>query len=186
MRAFLNSVCFGPDILHNELSYDAIKDFITKSVLYRPRDLIYFFSRVLFYASRRKADAIAMKDFTFAVRDYSDYAFRSLAAEWCPQIPSVEDLLLEFLGGKSELSNEALRDTLVRSNVAVTDIDEAIRFLVESQFLGISIDQYSYRYATTPIQNEIMMRQANRFFHDRGGVRRFQIHKAFHHSLSLH
>lgn len=177
---------YWPDILHEEFPYDALKEFIAKSVLYRPRDLIYFFSRVIYYANRRKARAIEIRDLSQAAKDYSDYAFRSLAAEWFSQIPNVEDLLLEFLGGRSELSYDALRDILLKAGVVVHNIDEAVRFLVESQFLGISVDDYSYRYATTPTQGEIMMRQANRFVHDRGGVRRFQIHKAFHHSLYLH
>ncbi len=177
---------YWPDILHEGFPYDALKEFIMRSVLYRPRDLIYFFSRVLYYADRRKAGAIETKDLTQAAKDYSDYAFRSLAAEWCSYIPNVEDLLLEFLGVRSELSYDTLRGILLKAGVVVQNIDEAIRFLVESQFLGISVDDYSYRYATTPTQGEIMMRQANRFVHDRGGVRRFQIHKAFHHSLYLH
>ena len=177
---------YWDDILHEEFSYDSLKEFITKSVLYRPRDLIYLFSRVLYYANRRKARAIEIRDLTQAAKDYSDYAFRALAAEWCPQIPNVEDLLLEFLGKRSELTYEALDTILSNSGVLLQDIDEAIRFLVESQFLGISVDDYNYRYAGTPTEGEIMMRQANRFVHDRGGIRRFQVHKAFHHSLYLH
>ena len=174
-----------PDLLHTDLTYSVLKEFIMKSVLYRPRDLIFFFSRVLFHADRRKAKAIEMKDLSLAARDYSEYAFKSLAAEWCPQIPNVEDLLVSFLGGHSVLSYDDLRGHLIRSRVTSVNIDEAIRFLVDSHFLGVSVDDYTYRYAMTPTQGEILMRQAKRFVENQGGSRRFQIHRAFHHSLAL-
>ena len=174
-----------PDILAPELSFDLLKQFIGASILYRPRDIIFFFSRVLFHANRRKARAIELRDLRQAVSDYSEYALKSLAAEWCPHIPSVEDLLIGFLGRSSELSHNELQTHLLRSDVTSDDIEESIRFLVESQFLGMSIDEFNYRYAVTPTQGEIMMRQAKRFVSNKGGAIRFQIHRAFHHSLAL-
>ena len=174
-----------PDILHPDLSFDSLKQFIDSSILYRPRDIIFFFSRVLFHADRRKADAVEIRDLRQAVKDYSEYAFKSLAAEWCPQIPNVEDLLVSFLGSSSKLSHDELESHLSRGSVTSDNTDEAIRFLVESQFLGVSIDEFNYRYAMTPTQGEIMMRQAKRFHSSRGGPKRFQIHRAFHHSLAL-
>ena len=174
-----------PDILDPELPFDSLKEFIGSSILYRPRDIIFFFSRVLFHADRRKANAIELRDLRQAAKDYSEYALKSLAAEWCPQIPNVEDLLVSFLGNSSRLSHDELESHLSRSNVISNDTDEAIRFLVESQFLGMSIDKFNYRYAMTPTQGEIMMRQAKRFVSGEEGSKRFQIHRAFHHSLAL-
>ena len=174
-----------PDILDPDLSFESLKQFIGSSLLYRPRDVIFFFSRVLFHADRRKARVIEMRDLRQSVKDYSEYALKSLAAEWCPQIPNVEDLLVSFLGCPSKLSHDQLISHLLRSDVASNDVDEAIRFLVESQFLGMSIDEFNYRYAMTPTQGDIMMRQANRFINSTGESKRFQIHRAFHHSLAL-
>ena len=174
-----------PDILDPDLSFDSLKQFMSTSILYRPRDIIFFFSRVLFHADRRKAKAVELRDLRQGARDYSEYALKSLAAEWCPQIPNVEDLLVSFLGNSRELSLEELESHLLRSNVTSDNIDGAIRFLVESQFLGMSIDEFNYRYAMTPTQGEIMMRQAKRFVSSTGGSKRFQIHRAFQHSLAL-
>ena len=174
-----------PNILDPELSFDSLKQFISTSILYRPRDILFFFSRVLSHAQRRKARAIELRDLRQAVRDYSEYALKSLAAEWCPQITSVEDLLISFLGSSSELSHDELQAHLLRNDITSNDIEEAIRFLVESQFLGMSIDEFNYRYAVTPTQGEIMMRQAKRFVNNKGGSMRYQIHRAFHHSLAL-
>ena len=176
---------YWPEILDADLSFEALKRFIDSWILYRPRDVIFFFSRVLFHADRRKAVAIEMRDLRQAVRDYSEYAFKALSAEWCPQIPIVEDLLISFLGSSSRLSNNELVAHLLRSNVASDDTDEAIRFLVDSQFLGMWIDEFNYRYAMTPTQGEIMMRQVKRFVSKTGGAKHFQIHRAFHQSLAL-
>ncbi len=176
---------YWSDIFHDDLPYDTLKSFIDSTILYRPRDVIFFFSRVLFYAGRRKADYIERRDLALAAKDYSEYAFKALAAEWCPQIPDVQDLLLSFLGSRSEMDDTDLREKLVQAQVEPADADEAIRFLVDSHFLGMAIDQHNYRYALTPTQGEIMMRQANRFVHDQGGSVRFQVHKAFHHSLAF-
>ena len=174
-----------PDILDPDISQERLSQFIRNVILFRPRDIIFFFSRVLFHASRRKAKLIGMRDLQQAVKDYSEYAFKALAAEWCPQIPNVEDLLVSFLGNASKLSHEELVSLLLLGNVNVDDTEEAIRFLVESQFLGIAIDEFNFRYASTPTQGDIMMRQAKRFIDIQGGSKRFQIHRAFHHSLGL-
>ena len=173
------------DVLDPELPFESLKRFVDGAILYRPRDVIFFFSRVLFHADRRKAKAIDRRDLRQAVKDYSEYALKSLAAEWCPQIPNVEDLLVSFLGSSSKLSHDELESHLLRSNVSSGYTEEAIRFLVESQFLGLYIDEFNYRYATTPTQGEIMMRQVRRFVNSKGGSKRFEIHKAFHHSLAL-
>ena len=97
----------------------------------------------------------------------------------------MEYLLINFLGSSSKLTHDELESHLLRSNVSPYDTDEAIRFLVESQFLGMSIDEFNYQYAMTPTQGDIMMRQAKRFANSEGGSKRFQVHKAFHHSLAL-
>ena len=176
---------YWTDLLDEDLPYELLKRFIHSSLLYRPRDIIFFFSRVLFHADRRRAKTIERRDLRQALNDYSEYAFKALAAEWCPQIPDVEYLLISFLGSSSTLTHDELESHLLRSNVSRHDIDEAIRFLVESQFLGMSIDEFNYQYAMTPMQGDIMMRQAKRFANSEGGSKRFQVHKAFHHSLAL-
>ena len=176
---------YWPDILDPELSFDSLKQFLDTSILYRPRDVIFFFSRVLFHADRRKAKAVELRDLRQAAKDYSEYALKALAAEWCPQIPNVGDLLAGLFGNSSQLSHGELESHLLRSSVTPENTEEAIRFLVDSQFLGVSIDEFNYRYAMTPTQGEIIMRQAKRFVSSKGGAKRFQIHRAFHHSLAL-
>ena len=158
---------------------------IRRELLYRPRDIIYYFGRVLYHANRRQVAHLMKRDFDTALREYSGYALQALSAEWCPYIPDLEELLLEFWGGLAEITDAELRSKLASSGVEPNDTEEAVRFLVEAQFLGLGIDEHNYQYAVTPIRRALMMRQLRRFVHRQGGERRFRIHRSFHHSLAL-
>ena len=173
------------DLLEPGFTYDAMKQVIAGSILGRPRDIIYYFGRVFFAANRRRATSLTRKDFEAALRDYSEYALQALSAEWSPYIPDLGDSLLEFWGGTEELTNSELQTRLVESGVESNDVEGAVRFLVDAQFLGLAIDEHNYRFASTPTESATMMRQAGRFIHDRGGQRRFRIHRAFQQSLGL-
>ncbi len=84
------------DLLESGFSYDAMKQIIERSLLGRPRDIIYYFGRVLFNANRRGVTRLAKRDFDAALRDYSEYALQALSAEWSPHIPDLSDCLLDF------------------------------------------------------------------------------------------
>ena len=173
------------DLLEPEFSYDAMKQLIEGSILGRPRDIIYYFGRVFFNANRRRAARLAKRDFDAALRDYSEYALQALSAEWSPHVPDIGDSLLEFWGGTQNITDDELRTRLISSGVASSDVEGAVRFLVEAQFLGLAIDEHNYKFASTPTDSAIMMRQTGRFIHNRGGQRKFRIHRAFQQSLGL-
>ena len=119
------------------------------------------------------------------MRDYSEYALQALSAEWSPHIPDLENSLLEFWGGTQDITDDELRTKLISSGVESNDVEGAVRFLVDAQFLGIGIDEYNYKFASSPTESALMMRQAGRFIHNRGGWRNFRIHRAFRQSLGL-
>ena len=110
---------------------------------------------------------------------------QALSAEWSPHIPDLGDALLEFWGGTEDITNDELRTRLISSGVEPNDVEGAVRFLVDAQFLGLAIDEHNYRFASTPTESAIMMRQAGRFIYNRGGQRKFRIHWAFQQSLGL-
>ena len=173
------------DFLEPGFSYEAMRQIVTSSVLGRPRDIIYYFGRVFFSANRRGATGLAKRDFDSGLRDYSEFALQALSAEWSPHIPSLGDTLLEFWGGTEDVTSHELRERLIASGVAPADVGDAVRFLVDAQFLGLAIDEHNYRFAASPMDSATMMRQAGRFIHDRGGERKFRVHRAFQHSLGL-
>ncbi len=181
----LDGVLNWNDLLDPAFSYDAMKQLIEGSILGRPRDIIYYFGRVFFHANRRGATRLAKRDFDSALRDYSEYVLQALSAEWSPHIPDLGDSLLEFWGGTQDITNDELRMRLISSGVESNDVEGAVRFLVDAQFLGLAIDEYNYKFASTPTESAMMMRQAGRFIHNRGGQRKFRIHRAFQQSLGL-
>ena len=185
LREDLDGVLNWNDLLEPEFSYDAMEQIIAVSILRRPRDVIYYFGRVFFNANRRKATRLAKRDFDTALRDYSEYALQALSAEWSPHIPDLTDSLLEFWGGTQDITDNELRMRLVSSGVESNDVEGAVRFLVDAQFLGLAIDEHNYKFASSPTESATMMRQAGRFIHDRGGQRKFRIHRAFRRSLGL-
>ena len=173
------------DLLEPEFNYDAMKQLISGAILCRPRDIIYYFDRVVFSANRRRATSLARRDFEAGLRDYSEYALQALSAEWSPHIPDLADSLLEFWGGTEDITDDELRTKLISSGIKSGDVDGAVRFLVDAQFLGLGIDKHNYKFASTPTESAMMMRQAGRFIHRRGGQRNFLIHRAFRQSLGL-
>ena len=181
----LDGVLNWKDLLEPEFSYDAMRQLIAGSILRRPRDIIYYFGRVFFSANRRSAARLAKRDFDAALRDYSEYALQALSAEWSPHIPDLADSLLEFWGGMQDITDEDLRARLMSSGIEGNDVDGAVRFLVDAQFLGLGTDEHNYKFASTPTESALMMRQAGRFIHNRGGQRKFSIHRAFRQSLGL-
>ena len=181
----LDGVLNWKDLLEPEFSYDSMKQLIAGSILCRPRDIIYYFGRVVFNANRRRATSLAKRDFKAALRDYSEYALQALSAEWSPHIPDLADSLLEFWGGTQDITDDELRTRLISSGVESNDVEGAVRFLVDAQFVGLGIDENNYKFASTPTESALMMRQAGRFIHNRGGRRNFRIHRAFWQSLGL-
>ena len=182
---YVSGVLNWSDILEPGFSPDEMATFLARSLLFRPRDVIYYFQRVLFHANRRRNPHLTLRDFNDALREYSEYALQALSAEWHPYVDDMAALLLSFYGGPAEFSFEALRQTILSSDIHEESLEEVLRFLIQSQFLGIAIDEHNYRYATTPTQTTIMERQAGRFVHQQGGVRKFRVHRAFHESLAL-
>ena len=185
LSGYLDGILSWNDLLEPEFSYDAMKQIVAGSILCRPRDIIYYFGRVVFNANRRRATSLSKRDFKTALRDYSEYALQALSAEWCPHIPDLADSLLEFWGGTQDITDDELRTKLISSGVESNDVEGAVRFLVDAQFLGIGIDEHNYKFASTPTESALMMRQAGRFIHNRGGQRNFRIHRAFRQSLWL-
>ncbi len=173
------------DLLDSSISLEDLKRLVQRSVLSRPRDVIVLFVNALFHARRKGQATLSKEDFRLAMEEYSIYALEALSAEWHPGVADMRDMLYEFLGGSTELSYDELSVILGRSGVEEENVEGVIRFLIESQFLGIAIDENNFSFAASPHQIRLMGSQAGRFKHNAGGERKFRIHPAFHHSLIL-
>ena len=173
------------DLLESDMTFEAMKKILTENVLYRPRDIIFVFKEAIKHAQRREATHISKRDLTLAIRDYSSFALDALSAEWTPDLGDAAELLIGFMDGPTTFTGDWLSSKLAAIGIEGSKQEDTVRFLVESQFLGLGVGTDEYRFALSPSESTRMKQQAARFIHERAGARQFRVHSAFHESLSL-
>jgi len=173
------------DVLEPSFGYDDMKLILTNNVLPRPRDFIYYFQRVIYYARSRGTKYLTKRDFQSALYEYSQWVLLSISAEAQPYIPNMFDLLLEFDLKRAILSTDEIDKILLKAGVNEKDLRRATNFLVDINFLGYGIDANNYRFPTTPSEETIMKRRFLR--HTKGDytLGKFKIHNAFHPVLTI-
>lgn len=173
------------EILDPGFGYDEMKTMISRNVLPRPRDVIYYFQRVLYFANLRGTKYITKRDFQSAMEEYSQWALLSLSAEAQPYIPSMLDLLLEFDQKREVLTMEEINRAFLKAGVSEREFGRTLNFLVDINFLGYGIDANNYRFPSSPTEEAIMKRRFLRHIKGDMASARFKIHNAFHPVLSL-
>jgi hypothetical protein len=173
------------DYLEPGFTLKTMKEILENNILLRPRDIICYFQNAIYQARSRGTKYVTKRDFSSAMRDYSEYALRSLAAESQPYIPDMTDLLFEFAERPALMTRDELHNTLLASHIEQTDFSKTINFLFESNFLGYGIDDYNYTFPTSPAGAELTLRRALRHSEKQSKVRTFKIHRAFHEALAI-
>ena len=171
-------------ILEPGFTPEEMKSLVRDNVVWRPRDIIYLMERAFYYARSRRAKYLGKQDFHTAMPEYSEHVFRALIAESQPYIPSMEDLILEFAEAPAIMDLEAVEERLTKASIERKNIRNTINFLVESNFIGYRIGSSDYRFPITPTESSIMTKSV----WDSKTLsksKRFKIHNAFHHALSV-
>jgi|GEM_PF-1285528 len=173
------------DFLEPGFTLKIMAGIIENNILFRPRDIICYYQNVIYHARSRGTSYLTKRDFSSAMRDYSEYAFRSLAAESQPYIPSMADLLFEFAERPQVLSFDEANTVMSEAGIESPDFTRTLDFLLESNFLGYGIDDYNYKFPTSPPEVELALRRALRHSANRDKPRMFKIHRAFHEALAI-
>jgi len=174
------------ELLEGGFAPQEMVSLLARNVLLRPRDIIYYFKRVLYFARMRKAHTLSREDFKDAMAEYSEYALWALSAESQPQVPDMLDLLLRFGDGKAEMDEDQVRSRLLDCGItAEAAMQKTIEFLVESSFLGYGIDKMNYAYPTSPHDADFAHRKAIRNSKRWNTPPMYKIHRAFHEALSV-
>lgn len=173
------------EILEPGFSVEVLKKIIQNSILPKPRDIILYFQRALSIAQASGSKYLTRNHFKKAYDSYSDFALESLGSEPQPYIPDMEDLLLEFGGGSAILKKEDIEAILAACNVESSNYQKTIDFLIDSNFLGYAVDEYSYRFPITPREVKLAKKRARRLVDRTGKPVEYKIHNAFHVSLEL-
>lgn len=170
------------------------RDYLSRSVLPRPRDLIYLVQAAINRAGDRSHDKIQESDIRSALEEYSEYALRSLYAEGDPSLESLEGVLLEFAGSDARLTSDQVRDLIVRSGVAESGVSDYINLLCDLNFLGILTQSNDYEYVRDESRRNILLRAANNRQRQPRNKRRkrssvpvlmYKVNPVFHHALEV-
>jgi hypothetical protein len=173
------------DLLEPGFAYEDMQMFLTNNVLARPRDYIYYFQRVIYFARSRGTKYITRRDFQSALSEYSQWVLLSLSAEAQPYIPNMLDLLLAFDQQRAVLSVDEIFQIFIVAGIDERNFQKALNFLVDINFLGYGVDANNYRFPFSPNEEAIMKRRFLRHIKGDYKLGRFKIHNAFHPVLSV-
>ena len=112
-------------------------EFILRTVLPRPRDLIHLVKAAVSIAINRGHESVSQDDFLAARGQYSQYAFDSILKEDDPSKGKLEEVLYEFAGADSELKRKEIESRFASASVTNSDIDFYLNLLCDISFLGI-------------------------------------------------
>ena len=113
------------------------QEFILRTVLPRPRDLIHLVKAAVNIAINRGHDRVLPDDLLSARSHYSQYAFNSILKEDDPGKGKLEAVLYEFAGTGKQLLREDVESLFATAGVELKDSDFYFDLLCDINFLGI-------------------------------------------------
>jgi hypothetical protein len=123
----------------------SVKQYLTDTVLPRPRDLLYLVKTALQNAINRSHARIEEEDLLDAEVEYSHFALNSLMAENAGQIEKIEKLLAQFSLSPEIIGELDLLEYIERADVKERPSD-VIDFLCELAFLGMEVEQDRFEF----------------------------------------
>ena len=70
---------------------------ILKCIVYRPRDIIYFVSRLFEYAINSNLDKVDSSCFQYAIEEYSNFLHNNLIAEMKAEYPEINEIMAKIV-----------------------------------------------------------------------------------------
>lgn len=130
----------------------SLKDWLYKSLMPRPRDLIKFIQKAIEVAISRKHSEIQQEDLEYTLLSYSSFALEQIIAEYKAEQPWLSDLLFSFTGEFKEITYDQLIKKIKESskeNLSIDEILQRVVVLVNINFLGVKINGSPLSYAYT-------------------------------------
>ena len=117
-------------------------EFICRTVLPRPRDVIYLVKEAIGIAINRGHSSVLEEDLLEARERYSEFVFRSILAEDDPQKGKLEAVLYEFAGAGRNISRIDVENRMAEAGVDGSDTRFYINLLCG---IGFSRDRNNCR-----------------------------------------
>jgi len=123
------------------------RQYIVARILPRPRDMVYLVKAAVSFAVNRKHDRVEEKDVLDGEKQYSQYAWDSILVENSATIPQLDNVMLQFVGGSSTLSESQVRHLVSSAGMDPVIVDEVISQLVKLTFLGVEVANGRFEFS---------------------------------------
>ena len=153
-------------------------DFVTNTVLPRPRDIVYLMREAVDSAINRGHPTVTPQDFLDARDKYSEYVIRSILAEDDPRKGMLEAVIYEFAGHPKIVSRSAIERIFRIAQVAPSDDEFYVDLLCDVNFLKIASKE-GYRYARHEADRQIARRIASQLAEQNGNEESYEVSSAF-------
>lgn len=136
---------------------------MAKILVPRPRDFIFFISKMLESGINRDSASLEQRDFDYALDAYSNYLYRNMIAETRARFPSIVEILKDVQKTNQVGSVEYREFSRILSRHSLYDkqVGDLLRFLYEKDYV------YAYHQGSgriiTPFEDFDRMRKEKRF-----------------------
>lgn len=161
------------------------KDYLLDRVLPRPRDVLHICNAAIRAAVNAGHARVEEEDVRRAEKAYSQFACDALRVENGVTIKELDDVLLEFVGSKSEISEEEAFECIARAGIKIGKVADVVDRLKALSFLGVEVAQGSFRFAEDPEDARKIETLSGRLREGRDEPPRVQIHPAFRPYLEI-
>lgn len=169
------------DVFCPEVHSLPTRDYFLWRALPRPRDMVFMGNAALTTAINRRHDSVLPQDFRHAEESYSRFAVEALLVESEAQGFDLEEVLFEFAGLDSTVSEEELQ-------VALQDHADPLQvrdWLIRSSFLGLETRDGSFVHVEGESQARKKLRAAERLAERLQRPLRYRVHPAFRPHLDV-
>lgn len=155
------------------------KEYITSTVLKRPRDIIYFVNTAVTTAINKRHPMIEEEDIFEAEKQYFSQVLDSIKSENTSLDINLESVIYEFAGMPVNVYKNQVVEALQSAGISDERIDSTIELLYDLTFLGIEVREDEFAFSEEPESSRKNKIIARNFAKRKKQEERFQIHKAF-------
>lgn len=162
------------------------REYLTKCILRRPRDLIYLCKAAIAQAVNRRHTKVEEEDILEAQKRYSQYALDSLVVEDSIQVEALEALLYEFVGAAEVINRDYILQAMKACEIPENKFDKVIKLLCDLTFLGREVESSRFEFLYNEEDRrklQVMARKTAEVRTDK--AERFRINEAFHAYLEI-
>lgn len=169
------------EVLAPEVHSMSTRDYFLWRALPRPRDIIFLGNAALTTAINRRHGTVQAHDFILAENMYSRFAVEALLVESEAQGFDLEELLFEFAGLESTVSEEQFAEALAGE----TNMEDVKGWLIRTSFLGVESRDGSFVYVEGNSEARKKLRAAKRLAERLARPLRYRVHPAFRPYLDI-